>query len=404
MKLHEMVIYALRSLQNRSLRSWLTILGIILGITSMVLLVGMVQGLKDDVEVQLQAFGPRTIIIIPTDVNKVAAYGGVSMAPTSGKLYETDYERVKRVGSIDTITKVLMSRMNAEYKDEAISVSVYGIEADNYQSTSETIQIDVGRFLTSSERGAIVLGADIAQTGFKKAVELGSVVTLAGKQFRVAGILKKSGSSVGGVDSTIFMPIEDARQLLGDSLAPNELSAIRIVVKEGADPEEAAAEIEDIMLSSHRVNEDNKDFSLVTAAYIDSQVSQTTSLLSLFLGAIAGISLAVGGIGIANTMFMSILERRREIGLLKAVGMTENGILGLFVLESSLIGIGGGVIGIVLGAVLLRIVALLSFPSALPAYVVAIALVFSAAVGVISGFIPARQAAKLDPVEALRYE
>jgi len=297
-----------------------------------------------------------------------------------------------------------MSRMNAEYKDEAISVSVYGIEADNYQSTSETIQIDVGRFLTSSERGAIVLGADIAQTGFKKAVELGSVVTLAGKQFRVAGILKKSGSSVGGVDSTIFMPIEDARQLLGDSLAPNELSAIRIVVKEGADPEEAAAEIEDIMLSSHRVNEDNKDFSLVTAAYIDSQVSQTTSLLSLFLGAIAGISLAVGGIGIANTMFMSILERRREIGLLKAVGMTENGILGLFVLESSLIGIGGGVIGIVLGAVLLRIVALLSFPSALPAYVVAIALVFSAAVGVISGFIPARQAAKLDPVEALRYE
>ena len=404
MKLHEMVIYALRSLQNRSLRSWLTILGIILGITSMVLLVGMVQGLKDDVEIQLQAFGPRTIVIIPIDVNKVAAYGGVSMAPTSGKLYETDYERVKRVGSIDTITKVLMSRMNAEYKDEAISVSVYGIEADNYQSTSETIQIDVGRFLTSSERGAIVLGADIAQTGFKKAVELGSVVTLAGKQFRVAGILKKSGSSVGGVDSTIFMPIEDARQLLGDSLAPNELSAIRIVVKEGADPEEAAAEIEDIMLSSHRVNEDNKDFSLVTAAYIDSQVSQTTSLLSLFLGAIAGISLAVGGIGIANTMFMSILERRREIGLLKAVGMTENGILGLFVLESSLIGIGGGVIGIVLGAVLLRIVALLSFPSALPAYVVAIALVFSAAVGVISGFIPARQAAKLDPVEALRYE
>ena len=404
MKLHEMVIYALRSLQNRSLRSWLTILGIILGITSMVLLVGMVQGLKDDVEIQLQAFGPRTIIIIPTDVNKVAAYGGVSMAPTSGKLYETDYERVKRVGSIDTITKVLMSRMNAEYKDEAISVSVYGIEADNYQSTSETIQIDVGRFLTSSERGAIVLGADIAQTGFKKAVELGSVVTLAGRQFRVAGILKKSGSSVGGVDSTIFMPIEDARQLLGDSLAPNELSAIRIVVKEGADPEEAAAEIEDIMLSSHRVNEDNKDFSLVTAAYIDSQVSQTTSLLSLFLGAIAGISLAVGGIGIANTMFMSILERRREIGLLKAVGMTENGILSLFVLESSLIGIGGGVIGIILGAVLLRIVALLSFPSALPAYVVAIALVFSAAVGVISGFIPARQAAKLDPVEALRYE
>ena len=126
MKLHEMVIYALRSLQNRSLRSWLTILGIILGITSMVLLVGMVQGLKDDVEIQLQAFGPRTIVIIPIDVNKVAAYGGVSMAPTSGKLYETDYERVKRVGSIDTITKVLMSRMNAEYKDEAISVSVYG--------------------------------------------------------------------------------------------------------------------------------------------------------------------------------------------------------------------------------------------------------------------------------------
>jgi putative ABC transport system permease protein len=404
MKLHEMVVYALRSLQNRSLRSWLTILGIIIGITSMVMLVGMVQGLKDDVENQLKLFGPNTIIIIPTDVNKVATSGGLSMAPSSGKLYETDYERVKRVASIDTISKVIMGRMNAQYKDSSISTSVYGVEADNYQSSSQTIQVDTGRFLTSAERGSIVLGADVAQTGFKKAVELGSVVTIAGKPFRVAGILKKSGSSVGGTDSTIFMPIDDARALLGDSLAPNELSAIRIVVKEGADADEAAAEIEDIMLSSHRVNEDNKDFSLVTAAYINSQVNQTTSLLSLFLGAIAGISLAVGGIGIANTMFMSILERRREIGLLKAVGMTENGILGLFVLESSLIGIGGGIIGIIIGAILLYIASLLSFPAALPAYVVMIALVFSAAVGILSGFIPARQAAKLNPVEALRYE
>jgi len=404
MNLPDMVAYAIRSLHIRSLRSWLTILGIIVGITSMVLLVGMVQGLKNDVEDQLQAFGPRTIIITPTDVTKAAAYGGTTMAPTAGKLYETDYERVRRVAAIDTITKVIMGRMNAEYKDEAISASVYGIDADKYQSTSETLEIDTGRFISANERGAVVFGSDIAENGFKKKVELGSVIKLSGKQFRVVGILKKSGSSISGVDNVIFMPLEDARQLLGDSLAENEISAMRIIIKDGSDPDEAANDIEAIMLSSHRVTEDNKDFSLVTASFINSQVEQTTSLLSLFLGAIAGISLLVGGIGISNTMFMSILERRREIGVLKAVGMTEWKIMQLFVIESSLIGIAGGVLGLVLGAALLALVGALGFPSALPSYVVAGALVFSAAIGFISGFLPARQAAKLDPVEALRYE
>jgi ABC-type antimicrobial peptide transport system permease subunit len=164
-----------------------------------------------------------------------------------------------------------------------------------------------------------------------------------------------------------------------------------------------SSRIEDELISSHRVSKDKKDFSVITADFINRQLDTVTGLLTLFLGGIAGIALLVGGIGIANTMFMSVTERQREIGILKSLGAKESEILQLFLVESSLIGILGGIFGILLAFLIgFAISALAQINVAISPEVALFASLFSALVGVISGMVPARNAAKMDPVEALR--
>jgi putative ABC transport system permease protein len=404
MKIADTVAYTLRAMHIRSIRSWLTILGIIVGITAIVVLIGMVQGLKEDVESELEAFGPRTIVIAPIDISQAAAFGGTSLAPTSGKLFDKDYERVKKHASIDVITRAVTGRTNAQFKDEEISASIMGVEPDAFEETVGELEIDVGRFLIDSDSKSVIIGSSLSKDSFEKKVELGSNIYLSGEKFKVVGILKETGTSFTNLDSVIIMTIDDARSLMGDSILTNEISAIRMIIKEGEDVDEAASEINDIMLSSHRTIEDEKDFSLISPSFINEQVEATTGILSLFLGAIASISLLVGGIGIMNTMFMSVLERRREIGMLKAVGMAEREILKLFLTESVLIGVAGGAIGLFIGASLLWMFSALGLPALLIPEIAIGAVLFSGIVGIISGVVPAKQAAKLDPVDALRYE
>jgi len=404
MNLSDMVSYTLRALHIRSVRSWLTILGIVVGITAIVVLIGLVQGLKMDVEKQLEAFGPRSIVIIPVDISQAAAFGGTALAPTSGKLFEKDYERVKKLGSIDVITQAISTRVNAQYKDSQITASVMGVEPDVFTKVVTELEIDSGRFISDSDSKSVVLGSSIAESGFEKKVELGSSINLSGEKYRVVGILKKTGSGFANLDSVILVNLDDARELAGDSLLPNEISAIRLLIREGEDVEKAGDAINSIMLAAHRTTEEKKDFSVITPKFINDQVEQTTGILSLFLGAIAGISLLVGGVGIMNTMFMSVLERRREIGMLKSIGMPEGEIRKLFLIESVMIGVSGGAIGLILGALVLSVFSALGLPAALLPEVGIGAMIFSVTVGMVSGYIPAKQAAELDPVEALRYE
>jgi putative ABC transport system permease protein len=405
MDLKEKAAFTLRSLIHHKLRSFLTVLGIIVGISSVIILVGLVQGLKSDILTQLEDFGPRTIVITPTDVGGEdgGTFTPTQFAPTSGKLFEKDYERVKKVPEIKSITKIITGQTTVTFKDESISATVFGVEAGLFDDTVP-VEVESGRFLVDSDRGVAGLGADIV-SGFDEEPQTQSNLIMGGKKFKVIGTMKPTGNSIAPIDNVIFVSFEDARELFNRSLLPNEISLIRLTLEEGSDVDAVAEEITDILLSSHRVTEDEKDFGVITPSFISGQFTEALDLLTIFLGAIASVSLIVGGIGISNTMFMSVLERRREIGTMKAVGATTDQIRDLFIVESSIIGLLGGLIGLLLAFLLGFVLnALLDITFIFDPLVIAGAVVFSIAIGLISGTFPAIEAAKVDPMVALRFE
>lgn len=411
MDLLEMANYSLKNLRHKGIRSWLTILGIVVGITAVVVLVGLAQGLRDQVGSQLQSFGPRTILIAPysIDSSNSGAFvsGGASSAnlrPSSGKLYDQDAERLRKVADMDIMTRVIMGRTILGYKEKEVTASVYAVDPSDFQETV-SFEIDKGRFLEAADRRVAVLGSDIASDSFDTEIDMGAMINIGGQPYRVIGVMKKSGNSFAQVDSVIFIPFDEGRDMFSNTLLKNEISAIRIIVKEGANMQEVSQEIEDILISSHKVTKDTKDFTVVSPEFINGQVDSIMGMVTAFLGGIAGISLLIGGIGISNTMFMSVLERRREIGVLKSIGATEEEIKGLFTVESSMIGIFGGFAGVAIGWLLILMISIVgNFPASFTPIIGFGALVFSAAIGVIAGYIPAGQAAKLDPIESLRYE
>lgn len=408
MNLLEMVYYGIDYLQHHKLRSFLTVLGIIVGVSSVILLVGLVEGLKQDVLKQLEDFGPRTIIITPRSTT-ASGGGGIGLSssfmPTTGKLFEKDYDRVKRLPEIKSITKIISGQTTAVFKNESISVSVYGIEAGVFDDTVP-VEVESGRFLEDTDRGVAGLGADVA-TGFKEKgeVKTQSNIYLGGRKFKVIGVLKPTGSSFAPIDGVTFIAFDDARELFNESLLEGEISAMRLTLKEGSDVDAAADEIENIMISSHRVTKDTEDFGVISPKFINDSFTGIMDLITLFLAAIASISLIVGGIGISNTMFMSVMERTNEIGTMKAIGATRQQIRNIFLVESAIMGLIGGFVGLAIAALIGSLLTLLlNITFVFDPLVVFGSAVFSILIGLISGTFPAMEASKVDAMVALRYE
>jgi putative ABC transport system permease protein len=404
MDLMETTMYGVKNLRTRHLRSTLTIVGIVLGIATIVTLMSIGEGVRQDITKQLDAFGTDIIFVVPFSTESFTT-SSVSIT-TSGKLYERDVDYIERVPAVEGVSRVLFGRASLSFRGKDISAAIYPADAATFEQFGDYYQIEEGRYFRDSEGKVLVLANDAANTMFgDNHIGPGNIVYVNDEPYRVVGVLKKIGTSLSQQDdSSIFMPYEQGRDVLSEFLAPGEVFAIYIKIRPGYDPDEAAALVERQIANAHRVSLDKKDFSVITPAFIKETVGVVLGLLDLFLLAIAAISAFVGGIGISNTMFMSVLERRREIGVLKAIGATRSTILLIFVIESALIGAVGGIIGLALGWLVLLGVGAIGVPYIIGIPQIAFAFLFSVGVGVIAGLIPALNASKVPAVEALHYE
>lgn len=406
MNIYDAIIYALKNLSQRSLRSWLTIIGMVIAVAAIVVILSLSEGFNKDIEDQLSAFGADQMFVYPVSDITQAFGGGVAGPQTSGKLFQEDVDDIKRIPGVKSVARVLFGRVSLSFKDKNITATIFASDPDMFDMYSSYIQVESGRIYKEGERNVAFFASKAATDYFgKDKVEVGSVVQMNGKNYRVVGVQQLIGTSLSSQDDTaIYVPFEDGKDLFEGQYLKDEVGIIMIQVDEGFDPEAIKSAIEMKLADNHRVRLDEKDFSVITSAQINEIVGTVLLSVQIVLAAVTLIASVVGAIGIANTMFMNVLERVREIGILKSVGATRNDILMIFLVESAIIGLAGGVLGLILGyGVLELLVDLFDVPVFLRLRIIAFVFVFSIGTGALAGFIPAWRAAKMDPCEALRF-
>jgi len=404
MRFSDVFGYSVQNLRRRELRSYLTILGIILGIATIVILVSVGEGVKKDINSQLEAFGPEMIAIAPYSMEDVTS-SGVGMT-SSGRLYKRDIDYIERVPGIDEISYGTYGRASVRFKDKEIGSLVMAVTPNMFTLYPDYIAIEEGRYIQEGEKHVVFLAYNAANEIFgKDKVEVNSYLYINGIKYRVVGIAEEIGTSMSSQDdSSIYVPYDDSEEVFGKTIAKDELTYIMLTAQPGADMDAVTEQIEWQLASSHRVSLDKKDFSVYTQASIMDTVNQITGILTGSLFLIGLISAIVGGIGIANTMFMSVLERTKEIGILKSIGASSFQILSLFIMEAALIGAIGGIIGLALGILVIQFIPYFGVIPYLSLEVAVGVVVFAMATGMVAGFIPARNASKIPAVEALSYD
>jgi len=423
---------SLNSIMHRQLRSWLTLLGIVIGVAAVVSIISIGVGAQASVTENLSGLGADIITISPGfsragffggDFRGGREAGGMGRTGTESEeetptLTKRDSSVIEGNPNVEYVTEIVSGRGEIVFLAESTNVTITGVNPTTWKETT-TAEIETGRPLSSSDLTSVVIGYRLAYETFKQPITIGRRVTIENRPFTVVGILEESGTGMGpggGSDSTVYMSCMGAWEVT--DVEKDAFSSIQAKAKDAELVEETMEELTSSLLLSRRVTEDNQDFSVSSSQAMQEQIAETTQSLTLFLGAIAAISLLVGAIGVANSMFTSVLEKTKLIGILKALGSTNNEILRIFMIESGLFGLVGGIIGVVLGtlvSVVLGALDIISLPmmrgggmggmsTLVSPQLVITAIVLSTVVGIVSGIMPARAAAKLKPVEALRYE
>ncbi|HEY9205082.1 MAG TPA: ABC transporter permease [Candidatus Methanoperedens sp.] len=413
----DVLLLSFSHVKKSRMRSWLTITGVIIGVASVVAIISIGQGMQENMQERLGNFGADIITVIPGYFRAVGAHSEMhtdrSVSTSSSiNLTDNDYKVIKQVPGVLYVNGIVSGKADLKYDNEKTVVSITGVDTSVWR-LMDTSGIEEGRYLQAGDSNSVVVGYNLARGTFLQPVTLNRPIIVGGKNFRVVGILKQSGGFGGGSDTGIYMPSEMARGVITEKVANNQFTSLIIKASDASLVESVSADIEQKLMSSRQVNPRTKDFTVIAQARIREQMSSVTQTLSLFLSAIAAVSLLVGAIGIANTMFMSVMERTKQIGLLKAMGSSEREIMKLFLIESGIFGLVGGIIGIGFGAAISLLIPYLGIQAlgfggdlraTISAGTIFFALGFSVVIGVLSGIIPARHAAKMRPVDALRYD
>lgn len=379
-------------------------LGIFIGIAAVVALISLGQGMQKAVNEQFDKIGKNRIT-----VNAGGAYFGPMGSELSvEKLSDEDIKVVKNTRGIKSAQGMATETARVDYRDETEHIQVFGIPTDS-QSINEIkdmgfFEIGSGRELRSSGRYEAIIAYNIANDLFSREIKARDRIKIEGVDFSVVGVQAQIGTGVH--DAIIRIPLDTMKEIFSIG---NEYSMIVATVKEGEDVDATKERVESALRKSRDVEENEEDFIVQTSAQMIEQLNMILDVVQAVLIGIAAISLVVGGIGIMNTMYTSVLERTKEIGIMKAVGARNSQIMWLFLIEAGMLGLVGGGIGVAMGLGLSKAAELVAvsmgvtaLQAAMSPQLIIIGLSFSFIVGAISGTMPAREAAAMQPVEAMR--
>lgn len=403
MEYKEIITSAITALRRNILRTSLTMLGIIIGITSVILIYSIGQGAVAFITNELSSFGTDYFQINPGG-SQVSTFAG------SNSLTFEDLEAIRNdtsLTNVRNIAPIAMASVPVSANSEEDELLIYGTTHE----VSEVLKPDVvdGEFITAEQTEAseriAVMGKDAAETFFgENTSPVGETIKINNRNFKVTGIVSSSSVIAGGfINNALFIPID---VVTGEILGEEKLMEIDISVNDPNSINQTINDVEALLRERHNLDEnDENDFQIQSAQDILTTVQTITGLLTAMIAAISGISLIVGGVGVMNIMLVSVTERTKEIGLLKAIGAKRKDILTQFLVESIVMTSIGGAIGIFLGisgAFIVSLIFNIPFVLSIPAILIAVGV--SSLVGIVFGIYPARRAAKLSPIEALRYE
>ena len=405
MNLSESFLTALDSLLANKMRAVLTMLGVIIGVAAVIALMSIGNGVSASITSEIQSIGTN-LLTISTNRDNSGGYPTLSMSDVTALSDPLNAPALSAVAAIVRGSQEVVNGSNS------VQTTVGGVTT-NYFSVNNLAEMQSGNTFTQNDvdtkARVAVLGSQAATDLFETEYPIGQSVKISGVSYEVIGVLAESGSGFTNTDSDVFVPITTAHSRLYTERTRQGEKAVTVINAEAASEGDTNVAIEQITETLRRqhniVYASDDDFSIFSQADLLSTFDTITATLTAFLGAIAGISLVVGGIGIMNIMLVSVTERTREIGIRKAVGAMKRDILAQFLLESVLLSVLGGVLGIILGWAISRVSGnLLDFATVVDSGTVLLATGFATAVGLIFGIYPAWRAADLRPIEALRYE
>lgn len=394
---------AVKNLRTRQLRSWLTILGIIIGVFLIMSLLSLSQGLKNTVLNQLKAVGTDIVMIIPGNISDM-----MTTMMGNVRLSEEDLNTVKKTPGVEVVIPIIYKGEIAKYQNKSKTIILNGIDlrnALNVYIEDIGMKINTGRWPVPGKREVVV--GSLVPTDIFPGMKLNTTINIKGKQFEIVGILKSMGSKQD--DSMLGMDLEIYRSITGErDGAPQAVAKIM----SGYSVDQVAKNIKsnlEIQAKRQAGRGGESAYSVLTTDAMSGIVGNIMGIIQIVVFAFGSIAVLVGGIGIMNTMYTSVRERTREIGILKAVGAKNSTIVLIFLIESGIIGLVGGLGGMIPGLGLAKLIQIIGqihpvfyIEASVTPGIILFGLLFSFGVGCLSGFFPARSAAKLKPVEALR--
>jgi len=404
--LKDYISYSIRNVRKRRLRSWLTMIGIFIGIAAIVALIGLGQGLRTAITSQFGFLGSDVLSIQAQGLAFAGPPGAASVNPLDEKLAD----KIEKVRGVDTAFNRRIESGLMEFNDKQSVIMIGSVPSGTDRKVFEmmvNLQPEQGRLLKEGDSKKVFLGNNFASdTTFGKGIKSGDRVIISGNTFEVVGILKKKGSFI--FDSVALLNDQTMDELFGNE---ETIDVIAVKVKDASMINEIKGDIEKMMRKERNVKEGEEDFTVDSPQQILDTLDSTLFAVQLFIYIIASISLVVGGIGITNTMYTSVLERTKEIGVMKSIGAKNSVIFTLFAIESGYLGLIGGLIGIALGLSMAYGFAFVGqlflgeglIKAEVSIFLIIGALLFSFIVGTAAGLMPALQASKMQPVDALRF-